>query len=205
MMGGLGPCGRSICCGSFLGDFQPVSIKMAKEQNLSLNPTKISGVCGRLMCCLKYEQDHYEQTRKSMPRLGKEVETPEGLGTVVDINVLKEALTVRLRRGDTSEQKTFSLADVKWHRPAPQSGEPTQRARHSLRHPENVAEAIQSDPEGMDIAADFQEELLEIADADEQEDVLIQDTEDEDLMEESDDDWRHAVEEALNRVEKREQ
>ena len=68
MLGGLGPCGRPICCGSFLDQFQPVSIKMAKEQNLSLNPTKISGVCGRLMCCLKYEQEHYEMTRKKMPR-----------------------------------------------------------------------------------------------------------------------------------------
>ena len=68
MLGGLGPCGRPICCGAFLDEFQPVSIKMAKEQNLSLNPTKISGVCGRLMCCLKYEQDHYEQTRKKMPK-----------------------------------------------------------------------------------------------------------------------------------------
>ena len=68
MLGGLGPCGRQICCGAFLDEFQPVSIKMAKEQNLSLNPTKISGVCGRLMCCLKYEQEHYEQTRKRMPK-----------------------------------------------------------------------------------------------------------------------------------------
>jgi cell fate regulator YaaT (PSP1 superfamily) len=78
MLGGLGPCGRPICCGSFLGDFQPVSIKMAKEQNLSLNPTKISGVCGRLMCCLKYEQDNYELTRKRMPKVGKEVIVPDG-------------------------------------------------------------------------------------------------------------------------------
>ena len=120
MMGGLGPCGRPICCGSFLGDFQPVSIKMAKEQNLSLNPTKISGVCGRLMCCLKYEQDHYEQTRKRMPKMGKEVETPEGFGTVIDVNVLKEQLTVRIRKGDTSEVKIFPVEEVKWNRPVPQ-------------------------------------------------------------------------------------
>jgi len=204
MMGGLGPCGRSICCGSFLGDFQPVSIKMAKEQNLSLNPTKISGVCGRLMCCLKYEQDHYEQTRKSMPRLGKEVETPDGLGTVVDINVLKETLTVRLRRGDTSEQKTFALVDIKWHRPASQAGQPIHCERNALKHPENVAESTLSDPEEADIAEDFQEDLLELADGDEQEAVSIRDPDDEDLMEEPDDDWRRAVEEALNRVKKRE-
>lgn len=89
MLGGLGPCGRPICCGTFLGDFQPVSIKMAKEQNLSLNPTKISGVCGRLMCCLKYEEDIYEETRRRMPRVGKEVITPEGNGVVWDLNIVK--------------------------------------------------------------------------------------------------------------------
>ena len=114
MLGGLGPCGRPICCGSFLGDFQPVSIKMAKEQNLSLNPTKISGVCGRLMCCLKFEQDHYEATRKRMPKVGKEIETPDGFGVVMDINVLKETLTVRIHKGDSSEYKTYALEDVKW-------------------------------------------------------------------------------------------
>ena len=123
MLGGLGPCGRQICCGSFLGDFQPVSIKMAKEQNLSLNPTKISGVCGRLMCCLKYEQDHYEQTRKRMPKQGKEVETSEGMGIVLDINVLKEQVTVRIRKGDSSEVKVFPLEEVKWHRPVQASSE----------------------------------------------------------------------------------
>ena len=117
MLGGLGPCGRPICCGSFLGDFQPVSIKMAKEQNLSLNPTKISGVCGRLMCCLKYEEDHYEQTRKNMPKLGKEVETPDGFGMVIDLNVLKETVTVRVRKGDNSELKTYPVQDVRWFRP----------------------------------------------------------------------------------------
>lgn len=121
MLGGLGPCGRTICCGSFLGDFQPVSIKMAKEQNLSLNPTKISGVCGRLMCCLKFEQDHYESTRKRMPKIGKEVETPEGSGIVLDVNVLKETLTVRIYKGDTSEIKSFALEEVKWQKPVQQS------------------------------------------------------------------------------------
>lgn len=120
MLGGLGPCGRPICCGSFLGDFQPVSIKMAKEQSLSLNPTKISGVCGRLMCCLKYEEDNYEQTRKRLPRIGKDVETPDGVGVVVDLSVLKEAVTVRLRKGDTTEYKTYPATELKWTRPAPQ-------------------------------------------------------------------------------------
>lgn len=109
MLGGLGPCGRSICCGTFLGDFQPVSIKMAKEQNLSLNPIKISGVCGRLMCCLKYEQDTYEQTRKRMPRIGREVKTPDGYGTVVDLNIIKESVRVRIMKGDASELKDYTL------------------------------------------------------------------------------------------------
>ena len=86
---------------------------MAKEQNLSLNPTKISGVCGRLMCCLKYEEDHYEATRKRMPRIGKEVITPDGNGIVVDLNILKETVRVRVPKGDTTEQKDYPLEDVK--------------------------------------------------------------------------------------------
>ena len=112
MMGGLGMCGRPVCCASFLGDFQPVSIKMAKEQSLSLNPTKISGVCGRLMCCLKYEEDHYESTRKRMPRVGRDVATPDGIGTVMDLNILKETVRVRIPKGDSYEQKDYPLADV---------------------------------------------------------------------------------------------
>ena len=112
MLGGLGPCGRPICCGSFLSQFQPVSIKMAKEQNLSLNPTKISGVCGRLMCCLKYEQDHYEQTRKRMPKVGKNVNTPDGSGPVTELNIVKETVFVRLTNGDTSEIKEYPLESI---------------------------------------------------------------------------------------------
>ena len=118
MMGGLGMCGRPVCCAQFLGDFQPVSIKMAKEQNLSLNPTKISGICGRLMCCLKYEEDHYEATRKRMPRIGKEVQTPDGVGLVVDLNILKETVRVRIPKGDSTEQKDYALADVQRVAPA---------------------------------------------------------------------------------------
>ena len=112
MLGGLGPCGRPICCGAFLKDFEPVSIKMAKEQNLSLNPSKISGVCGRLMCCLKYEQDQYESIRKKMPRIGRTVTTPEGRGTVTDLNMIKETVSVRMEGGDSSEIKTFTLEDL---------------------------------------------------------------------------------------------
>lgn len=96
MLGGLGICGRPFCCSTFLGEFQPVSIKMAKEQSLSLNPTKISGTCGRLMCCLKYEQDAYEDLLRVTPRTGAYVETPEGRGVVVDVSLLTGALKVRL-------------------------------------------------------------------------------------------------------------
>ena len=112
MLGGLGPCGRPICCGSFLNDFQPVSIKMAKEQNLSLNPTKISGVCGRLMCCLKYEQDQYEQTRKKMPKVGREVVTPDGVGVVSELNIVKETVSVRIQNGDATEIKEFTINQI---------------------------------------------------------------------------------------------
>ncbi len=87
-IGGLGPCGRPCCCSAFLGDFQPVSIKMAKEQNLSLSPTKISGLCGRLMCCLNYEQEHYHDMCRKLPRVGHAVKTPDGPGEVADANAL---------------------------------------------------------------------------------------------------------------------
>lgn len=96
MLGGLGICGRPFCCSSFLREFQPVSIKMAKTQNLSLNPTKISGTCGRLMCCLKYEQDAYEDAVKRLPKNDSFVLTPDGTGNVSDVNVLKETVNVRL-------------------------------------------------------------------------------------------------------------
>ena len=96
MLGGLGICGRPFCCSQFLDDFQPVSIKMAKTQNLSLNPTKISGTCGRLMCCLKYEQDAYEDAIKRMPKNDSFVLTPDGPGNVSDVNLLKETVNVRL-------------------------------------------------------------------------------------------------------------
>lgn len=115
MLGGLGSCGRPICCGTFLGDFQPVSIKMAKEQNLSLNPTKISGQCGRLMCCLKYEQDTYEQTLKRVPRVGKDIVTPDGVGVIVEINAIRERVKVRIRTGDDDsfELREYSMDDVR--------------------------------------------------------------------------------------------
>ena len=97
-VGGLGICGRPFCCNTFLGDFQPVSIKMAKEQSLSLSPVKISGTCGRLMCCLKYEQEAYEHLLRVTPKNGAIVETPEGKGTVIDFNLLTGMLTVSLEK-----------------------------------------------------------------------------------------------------------
>ena len=101
MLGGLGICGRPFCCGSFLDEFQPVSIKMAKTQSLSLNPTKISGTCGRLMCCLKYEQEAYEDLVKHAPKMDSFVETPDGVGTVSSVNLLRQQVQVRL--DDTPE------------------------------------------------------------------------------------------------------
>ncbi len=96
MVGGLGPCGRELCCSSFLNKFDPVSIKMAKKQNLSLNPTKISGMCGRLMCCLSYEYDFYNKITKNIPKIGKNIKTKKGNGKVIRNNVLKELVTVLL-------------------------------------------------------------------------------------------------------------
>ncbi|MEH7236317.1 PSP1 domain-containing protein [Bacillus sp. JJ1562] len=96
MLGGIGPCGRMLCCSTFLGDFEPVSIKMAKDQNLSLNPTKISGLCGRLMCCLKYENDEYESAKEQLPDLGDMIETTSGTGKVVGLNILERVLQLEL-------------------------------------------------------------------------------------------------------------
>ena len=111
MVGGLGICGRPFCCASFLDDFQPVSIKMAKTQNLSLNPTKISGTCGRLMCCLKYEQDAYEDLLRTSPKAESFVDTPEGRGTVVDVDLLRQRVKVRME--DSPETiSVFANADI---------------------------------------------------------------------------------------------
>lgn len=96
MLGGIGSCGRALCCHSWLADFEPVSIKMAKVQNLSLNPSKISGICGRLMCCLKYENDIYMEFRKGMPDIGERVKTPDGVAKVIDTNLLERSVKVRL-------------------------------------------------------------------------------------------------------------
>ena len=114
MIGGLGPCGRSLCCATFLGEFDPVSIKMAKEQNLSLNPTKISGICGRLMCCLKYEHEAYEDILERLPHVGSRVMTPRGEGIVVDTVTLLELVKVRVKSDEgTEEIVPFTIEEVK--------------------------------------------------------------------------------------------
>lgn len=112
MVGGIGPCGRVLCCHKFLGDFAPVSIKMAKEQNLSLNPAKISGLCGRLMCCLNYEQNTYERIREKLPRVGSIVDTPEGRGEVVANSVVKERVTIKVSEKDGEALKNVKLFDT---------------------------------------------------------------------------------------------
>ncbi|MFJ7828442.1 Cell fate regulator YaaT, PSP1 superfamily (controls sporulation, competence, biofilm development) [Psychrobacillus sp. OK028] len=113
MLGGIGPCGRMLCCSTFLGDFEPVSIKMAKDQNLSLNPSKISGLCGRLMCCLKYENDEYETAREQMPDIGDKVETPDGLGRVVSMNILERVLRIELP--DPQRVLDYTLEEITNH------------------------------------------------------------------------------------------
>lgn len=112
-LGSVGMCGRNLCCSQFLGEFVPVSIKMAKEQGLSLNPTKISGACGRLMCCLKYEQDTYEELIRQSPRYGAVVMTPDGKGTVTNVELLRGKVKVRFGNGEDSTLKDYAVADVK--------------------------------------------------------------------------------------------
>lgn len=113
LLGGLGMCGKPFCCSTFLFDFQPVSIKMAKEQGKSLNPTKISGTCGRLMCCLKYEQNVYEDLLKRTPRNDTIVETPDGKGVVVEMGVLKGQVRVRLDEKTDAAPKFYPITDLK--------------------------------------------------------------------------------------------
>lgn len=115
MCGGIGICGRGLCCNKFLSDFQPVSIKMAKDQSLSLNPIKISGICGRLMCCLKYEEDCYVEIRDRLPEVGETVLTPEGKGEVLSVYVLREQVRVAVKKKDKDEKEAlmFSSSDIK--------------------------------------------------------------------------------------------
>lgn len=120
MIGGIGSCGRSLCCSKWLSDFQPVSIKMAKTQGLSLNPSKISGICGRLMCCLSYENDNYVESKKGMPEIGEKIMTPDGEATVLEVRVLENDIKVRLEIENNGkgaktqvEIKNFKKEDIK--------------------------------------------------------------------------------------------
>ena len=113
MLGSVGICGKELCCSTFLGEFAPVSIKMAKEQGLSLNPAKISGSCGRLMCCLKYEQEAYEELIAHTPREGSVVKTPEGRGTVESVSLLKQKVKVKIDSTSETSLKEFSVKDIK--------------------------------------------------------------------------------------------
>lgn len=112
MVGSIGICGRELCCSKFLGEFVPVSIKMAKEQGLSLNPTKISGTCGRLMCCLKFEQETYEELLKVTPRQGAVVKTPDGNGTVEYVDMLKGLVKVRIESDREAALKEYNVSDL---------------------------------------------------------------------------------------------
>ncbi len=144
MLGGLGSCGRPICCGTFLGDFHPVSIKMAKEQNLSLNPTKISGLCGRLMCCLKYEQDYYSQTLKKLPKVGKDIVTPDGVGVLSEINAIRECVKVRIKADDSFDVREYPISEVR--KPGPDDSAAVREApKPRPRRPEPEPEAAEEE------------------------------------------------------------
>ena len=115
ILGGIGICGRTLCCHTYLSEFAPVSIKMAKEQNLSLNQTKISGVCGRLMCCLKNEQETYEELNRRLPGIGDTVTTPDGIqGNVQSVNVLRQLVKVVVEIGDEKEIQEFPVGELKF-------------------------------------------------------------------------------------------
>ena len=116
IMGGIAPCGRECCCASCMTDFNKVSIKMAKNQGLSLNPSKISGLCGRLMCCLEYENDYYAEACKKVPKLGSEVGTPDGVGTVVNVNMLKMEVKVKIEQKDSVVYRDYKPEELKFKR-----------------------------------------------------------------------------------------
>lgn len=116
-LGSIGVCGRNLCCSQFLGEFMPVSIKMAKEQGLSLNPSKISGACGRLMCCLKYEQEVYEELIAESPRTGSVVDTPDGPGTVASVALLRGRVRIRFENGDEIGMKEYDVSDITEYKP----------------------------------------------------------------------------------------
>ena len=143
MMGGIGICGRELCCKSYLADFVPVSIKMAKEQNLSLNPTKISGVCGRLMCCLKNEQDTYEYLNSRLPSVGDIVTTQQGLkGEVVNVNVLRQLVKVVVDNGEEKELREYSVDELEFRPKRRKDVKITEEELKELEGLEDVVEEV---------------------------------------------------------------
>jgi cell fate regulator YaaT (PSP1 superfamily) len=142
MTGGLACCGQEICCSRFLSDFRPVSVKMAKNQNLSLNPTKISGVCGRLMCCLAYEHDIYEDFKKGLPRVGKAVTTPKGQGVVIKHNPLAETVFVRLDEETIVEFSKQEILAEREVRGKPQAGKECKQAASDSQAEDKDEEAL---------------------------------------------------------------
>jgi len=146
MVGGIGPCGRAMCCSTFLGDFAPVSIKMAKEQNLSLNPTKISGICGRLMCCLNYEQETYEGIRKRLPKKGSMVETELGTGEVIANSIVKESVKVKLKiKGGDETIEKFNIKDIKLVSGGYEDTISDEEAKKELRKVANIEQLLKED------------------------------------------------------------
>ncbi len=137
MMGALGTCGRPLCCSTHLSEFHPVSIKMAKEQALSLNPSKISGTCGRLMCCLKYEQENYEYLLKKMPKVDAVVQTPKGPGTVVFVSLLKEMVKVKLDNEQGTDIEEYHIDDVKIVRDAEKKNDQEENLLEELKELED--------------------------------------------------------------------
>jgi cell fate regulator YaaT (PSP1 superfamily) len=130
LMGGYGECGRPLCCATFLTEFQPISIKMAKQQNLPLSPSEISGQCGRLLCCLSYENEFYSEVKKKLPRVGTKIDTPQGPGEVIGINVIRETLSVRLT--DTDNEITIEVSASEVQLSATPPDHPS-RSRHKRR------------------------------------------------------------------------
>lgn len=166
MIGGLGICGRSFCCGQFLDEFQPVSTKMAKVQSLSLNPAKISGSCGRLMCCLRYEQEAYEELVKNVPKNGAFVETPAGYGNVTQVNLLRQKVKVRLDGGDESV-RTYDadeVAAVPGGRPRP--GEPLPHVLKVKARPEREEPEEEPEENDWNLPELFSEQMYRTPEAD---------------------------------------
>lgn len=137
LLGGLGKCGCPVCCQRFLPEFSPVSIKMAKEQNISLNPTKISGLCGRLMCCLNYEQPYYEEMRKKLPRNGSNVKTPDGIGVAMESNPISLLIKVRIQKPDeTFEIREYKLDEISFERTKPPKKQENKSKKQNNKPPE---------------------------------------------------------------------